>query len=101
MSRCLFDDRHHIVFFHDQQVFTVDFDFGAAVFTKQHGVADFDVESTDLAVLKMLAVAYGDYFTLAGLFSSRIRNHNTAGRHAFFFHALDDNPVMKRTNTHF
>ena len=47
----LFDDGHHVVFAHDQQVFAVDLDLGTRILAEQHLVALLQIEGADLAVL--------------------------------------------------
>src|SRR5690606_11063098 len=55
----LLDDRHHVVFTHDEQLFAVDLDLGAGVLAEQHLVALLEVERANLAVLEKLALADG------------------------------------------
>ena len=44
----LADNAHDVGFFHDQQVFAVDLDFGTGPFAEQNAVADFDVKRNQL-----------------------------------------------------
>ena len=63
-----FQNAHDFVFFHDQQVFAVDLDFGAAPLAEEHAVADFHVERDAVAVVVTCAFADSDDFAFAGLF---------------------------------
>ena len=47
-----------------------------------------------------LAVADGDDFALDRLLGGRVRDHDAAGGHLFFFHALDDHAVVQRLDIH-
>jgi hypothetical protein len=51
---------------------TVDLDFGAGPFAKQHAVADFDINGDQLAGLITAAGADGNHLALGGLFSVRM-----------------------------
>ena len=56
----LLDDPHDVAFFHHQQFFAFEVDFGAGPFAEQHLVADLDLRRADLAVVQHLAGADGD-----------------------------------------
>ena len=43
------DDPHDVTFLHDQQVFTVELDFGAGPFAEQDAVASFDIQGNAVA----------------------------------------------------
>ena len=62
---------------------------------------DLDVETRELhRTLKDPAIAYGNNFTLDWFLGRGIRNDDSAGGCALFFHALYDDSIMKRTNLH-
>jgi hypothetical protein len=51
-------------------------------------------------VVERLARTHGDDFTLDRLLGGRVRDHDAAGRDLLFFHALDDDAVVKRFDAH-
>ena len=53
--------------------FTVQFDFGARIFTVQNGIAGFHYH-----FLVFGTIADGNYLTFEGFFFGRIRDNNTA-----------------------
>src|SRR3984957_3753422 len=95
-----FDHGHDVFFTHDHQIFAVDFDFCCAVFAEQDLVADFHIESTDLAVFENFAFADRYDLSLHGLFGRGIGNKDSARRGTFLFQTFHDDAVMKRTNLH-
>src|ERR1035441_3004997 len=53
----LLDDAEDFFLAHDQELFAVQFDFGARVFAEEDGVALLDVQREDLALVVRLALA--------------------------------------------
>src|SRR6266849_3746667 len=81
----LFDDREHVLFLHDQVLLVVDLHLGARVFAEEDAVVSLHVQRDLLAVLRHLPVAHRDDLALLGV---------------LLFLALDEDPVMQRTNLH-
>src|SRR5271166_1781758 len=89
-------DAEHFLFAHDDEVFTIQLDFGAGILPEQDAVAFFDSEGTDLAVLVDLALAGRHHFALLRLFLGRVGDDDaTAGGFAFC-NAPHQNAVMER-----
>src|SRR5260370_114044 len=57
----------YFFFAHDDEVLTIDFDFGAGILAEQNAVAFFHVERPNLAFFADLAFAGGDDFSLLRL----------------------------------
>src|SRR6266436_1680689 len=95
-----FDHGHNVFFTHDHQIFAVDLHFCAAVLAEQNFVADFHIESTDLAVFENFAFADRNDLSLHRLFGRGIGNQNAARRGTLLFQTFHDDAVMKRTNLH-
>jgi hypothetical protein len=94
------DHAENVGFLHDQEVLTVDLDFGARPFAEQDAVARLDVERNELAGFVARAGADGDDFTFLGLFLGGIGNDDAALGFLFAFEALDDDAVMQGTEFH-
>src|SRR3990167_2302207 len=69
----LLDHCEQIVFLHDQQL---------------------------VAVVLLLAGADGQHFTLIGLFSGVVRDHDAGGGRGFAFDTLDDHAIVQRAKVH-
>jgi hypothetical protein len=95
-----FDHAHDVAFFHDQEILTVDLDFGARPFAEQHGVADLEINRDELARLVAATGADGDDLALARLLFGGIGNNDAAGSLFLGIDALDDNAVVKRAELH-
>src|SRR5687768_2329071 len=94
------DDPEDVAFFHDDQVFTVDLDFGARPFAEQDLVAGLDVHRRDRAVLGASARTDGDDFAFLRLFLRRVRDDDPAGGLLFGLDTADEDSIMKRPETH-
>src|SRR5690606_99604 len=94
------EDREDVVFLDHQQVGAVELHFGAAVLAEQHLVADLDLRRAQAAVVQGLALADRDNLALDRLLGGRVRDHDAAGGHLFFFHTLDDHAVEQRLDIH-
>ena len=62
------DDAHDVGFLHDQEVLTVDLDFGAGPLAEQDAVAGLHIEGDELAAFVAGAGADGDDFAFLRLF---------------------------------
>src|SRR5690606_26985488 len=78
----------------------VDLHLGAAVLREQHLVAGLDLEGLDLAVLVALAGADGDHLALDRLLLGGVGDEEASGRLLLLVEALDDHPVVQRSNLH-
>src|SRR4051794_13862828 len=94
------DDPEDVAFLHDDEVFTVDFHFGARPFAEQDLVARLDVRRSDLAVVATSAGADGDDFAFLRLFLRGIGNDDPAGGLCLGLDSADEDAVMKRPETH-
>src|SRR6266404_3492669 len=68
LSRQLSDDAEDVVLAHDQELFAIDFDFGAAVFRNQHLVPFLHGEIHLLALFVHLTGAESDHFAFLWFF---------------------------------
>src|SRR5262245_3261613 len=96
----LLDDPEDLVLAEDQVLDAVALALGARVLAEQHAVALLDVQRADLAVISDLAVADGHHFALDRLLLGRIGDDDAPLGLLFFGQALDDQPVLQRTNFH-
>src|SRR5690606_24898211 len=94
------DDRHHVVFAHDEEVLAVHFHLGARILAEQHLVALLEVELANLAVLEDLALPDGDDLAANRLLRGRVGNHDAARRGALLLGAPDDDAIVQRPNLH-
>ena len=75
----LVDHAHDVGFLHDQVFDTIELDFSAGPFAKQHAVADFEVDGNELASLVAAARPNRDNLALRGLFLGSVGNDDAAG----------------------
>src|SRR5687768_15065924 len=62
-----FDYAHDVFLAHDEELIAFDLDGLAGVLAEEHAVADLDVDRDQLALVILLALAYGDDLALVGL----------------------------------
>src|SRR6266852_1787110 len=96
----LLDDGEHVLFLHDQVLLVVDLHLGARVLAEEDAVVGLHVQRDLLAVLRHLPVAHRDDLALLGLFLRGVGNNDAALLGVLLFLALDEDPVMQRTNLH-
>src|SRR6266851_2025442 len=96
----LLDDREHVLFLHDQVLLVVDLHLGARVLAEEDAVVGLHVQRDLLAVLRYLPVAHRDDLALLGLLLRGVGNDDAALLGVLLFLALDEDPVMQRTNLH-
>src|SRR6056297_2079450 len=94
-------DAEDVAFFHDQQVFTVDLDFGAGPFAKQHFVAGFYGHLDQLTAVFACTFTNADDFAFCWLFFCVLRNDETACCLFVAFNATDQYTVVKWFKCHF
>src|ERR1700712_2030024 len=94
------EDAHDVALFHDQEVFAIDRDFGAGPFPEQHAVTDLEVDRDQLAGLIAAAGTDRRDLALRRLLFGGIRNDDAALGLFFSVEALDNDPVMERTEFH-
>src|SRR5207344_1366215 len=94
------DCAEDVVFFHNQVLHAVQRDLVAGVLAKEDGVARFHVERHPLAVLGHSAVARGDDRAPLRFLLRRVGNDDAADVLFAFVEALDENPVVKRSDMH-
>src|SRR6266496_4922866 len=91
------DHAHDVGFFHDQQLFAVELDFGARPLAEQHLVAGLDVGPDQLPGLVAAARADGDDLALLRLLLGGIGDDDAAGRFPFGLDAADNDAVVQGT----
>src|SRR6266496_4227552 len=78
----------------------VHLDLGARVLAEEDAVVGLHVQRDFLAVLVHLPVAHRDDLALLGLLLRGVGNDDAALLGVLLFLALDEDPVMQRTNLH-
>src|SRR5262249_1863917 len=96
----LLDHAQHVLFAEDQVVLTFDADLGAGVLAEEDGVPGLDVQRADLAVLEDLAVAHRHHLGLQRLLLGGVGNDDSTLGLVLLGDALDDQPILQRTNLH-
>src|SRR2546422_6904628 len=96
----LLDDREHVLFLHDQVLLLVHLDLGARVLAEEDPVVRLHVQRDLLAILVHLPVAHCDDLALLGLLLRGVGNDDAALLGILLFLALDEDPVVQRTNLH-
>src|SRR5580692_8413212 len=94
------DNTHDVGLLHDDEVLAVDLDFGARPFSKEHSVADLDVERIELAVIPPGAGPGGDDFALHRLFLCGIGDDDAACRLLFLLNAADQDAILQWSKIH-
>src|SRR5438034_4088551 len=91
---------HDVVLFHDQILGAVDLDLGARPFAEQHAITHLKVDRNKLAGL--VTPAGPDRYDLAllRLLLGGIGNDDASGSLFLGLNALDDYPIVKRTEFH-
>src|SRR5208337_1180256 len=97
---CALDHAHDVGLLDDQQFFSVDLDFGAGPFSKQHPVARFDVHRNELAALVTGAWAHGHDLAFLRLLLGGVGDDDAALRLLLTFDAADDDAVVQWTEFH-
>jgi hypothetical protein len=84
-TSCAGQDAQDFLFTHDDEIFTIQLDFGAGVLAEQDAVALFHCQGKHLAFIVALAFADGDYFALLRLFFGAVGDDDaTTGGLTFF-----------------
>jgi hypothetical protein len=91
---------HDVTFFHDQVLDAVDLDFGAWPFAEQHAVASLQIDRNKLTGLVAPSRSNRDDLALLRLLLGCIRDDDASGGLLLGFDALDDHPIVKRTEFH-
>src|SRR5215211_8122129 len=95
-----FNDAHHIGFFHDEEVLTVDLDLCAGPLPEQDAIAIFHVERHELAALIASPRPGGDDLPFLRLLLRGIRNDDATLRLLFSVDAADHDAVVQGTEFH-
>src|SRR5579863_3832328 len=98
--RTAFDDSHHVALLHDEKLFAVDLDLGAAPLAEQDPVAGLEVEGNELAAFVAGARAGGDHFAFLRLLLGGVGNDDAAFGLLFRVDAPDDDAIMQRAKLH-
>src|SRR2546427_3144009 len=84
-------DAQNFLFAHDDELFTIQLDFGSGILAEQDAVALFHIERTNLALFVDLALANRNNLALLRLIFRRIRyDDSAAGGFGFFYTAHQD-----------
>ena len=93
-------DCQNIIFTHQQVIFSIKFDFCAAVFAVKDFVAHFYFQLDRLAVIANFTFTYSFYSALNGLFLGRIGDDDSPFSNLFFQNGLNQNTVMQWLDFH-
>src|SRR5271166_4837769 len=94
------DHAHDVGLLHDQQFLTVDLDFSAGPFSKQHPVALFEIERNELAAFVTASRPDGDDLAFLRFFLGCVGNDDAALRLFLSFDAADDDAVVQWSEFH-
>src|SRR5690606_27552788 len=94
------DHAHDVAFLHDQEVLTIELDFGAAPLAEEDAVAFLDVEGNELAGFVAGAGANRDDHALRRLFLGGIGDDDAASGFLFAVDTPDDHAVVQGTESH-
>src|SRR3569833_2820688 len=95
-----FDDPEEVALLQDQEILTLEPDFGARPLAEQDAVAGLHVELDKLAGFVACARTDGDDLAFLRLFLGRVGNDDPAGGLLFGLDTADEDAVMKRSETH-
>src|SRR6266404_7510688 len=96
LSRQLSDDAEDVVLAHDQELFAIDFDSGAAVFRTEDLVPFLHGEIHFLALFVHLTGAESDHFAFLRFFFRSIGNDDPAFFCFLLFDRLHQHPISER-----
>src|SRR5215203_4324007 len=100
LGGALVEHAHDVAFLHDQQLVAVELDLGAGPLAEQHAVADLDAHRRQLALLVASTRADRQDLALHRLFLGGVGDDQPALGLLLFLDALDDHPVVQRTELH-
>ena len=89
-----FEDAEDVALLHDQEIVAVDLHFAAGPLTKQHAIADFDVEGIDLARFVASTGTNSNNFALLRLFLGCVGDDDAPNLLFALFQALNDDAVV-------
>ncbi len=92
--------RHDVAFLHDQEILTINLDFGAGPLAEQHLVALLHIERDDFSGFVAGAGTDGDDFALLRLLAGGVGNDDATGRLGLGVGTLDDHAVVEGTELH-
>src|SRR5919201_2887910 len=93
-------DTHNVGLLHDDEILAVDLDLGTGPLSKQHAVADFDIERMQLAIVAAGAGAGGDNFAFHRLFLGGIGNEDAALRPLPLLDPADQHTILQWSKIH-
>src|SRR3954454_17567239 len=100
LLRTTFDDRQHIIFFHDEVLLAVEFDLLAGVLAEEDSVACFDVEGDPLALAIGFAVARREDGALLRLLLRGVRDVDSTDLLFTLLEAVNDDAVVEWPDIH-
>ena len=95
-----FKHAKNVALLHDQELLTIDLDFGAGPFAEQHPIAGLHIERLNLALLIAGTGSCGDDLALLRLFLGRIGNDDAALGALVLLDTAYDDAVVQRTKLH-
>src|SRR6516225_5919426 len=99
--RCLsLDHPKDVALFHDEQILTINLDFGARPLPEEDAVTTLDVERHDPAALITATRSRGDHLALHRLLLRSVGNDDAARCLRVFFNPAHDHTIMQRTELH-
>jgi hypothetical protein len=93
-------DCQDVLLLHDQILHAIELDFLTGVLAEEDGVACLDIQRHPLATVFGLAVPGGDHLAVLRLLLGGIGDDDRAGSLRRFLEALDENPVVQRSDIH-
>src|SRR5882724_9821746 len=88
------NDSENLILAHNQQFFTVDLDFRAAVLAKQDAVALLNIQWLACSVFLVFSLPGRDYFAFLGFFFRAVGDDDAATNLFAFVNALHNDAVM-------
>src|ERR1700760_2753614 len=90
------EDAEDFVFLHDEEVFAIDFDLGAAPLAEEDAIAGLDVEGEYLAFVVGLTLTDGDDFAFLWLFLGGVGDDDAATHGLALFDTANEDAVVQR-----
>src|SRR6267142_4507535 len=91
---CAGDDSENLVLAHNQQLFTVDLDFGTGVLAKQNAVAGFNIKRLARSVFFVLTCSGSNNFAFLRFLLGAVGDDDASTNLFAFFNAFHDHAVV-------
>src|SRR5262249_59020471 len=100
LRRSLFNHAHDVALLRDDVILAVDFDLGTRPFSKQHSIADFDIQCMQFAVIAPRTRPSGNDFAFHWLFLSGIGDDDAALGLLLLLDAAVEYTILQRSKFH-